>query len=135
MKEQVVEIEEQLGEVEASAQRQVMQSSQKTQLAQETLKKCKEDLRRTTQDLGYKRSALNRAQEMNSEYEAELRELRTLKETSGDAEILKRELSGYPNIDNGNGRSDELYQTVGNDVEETTCRTRIVTTSLAERKY
>jgi len=31
---------------------------------------------------------------MCSEYEAELRELRGLKETSGDAEVLKRELSG-----------------------------------------
>ena len=80
--------------MEVSTQRHIEQASQKAQLAQETLKKCKEDLRRTTQDLGYKRSALNRVQEMNSEYEAELRELRTLKESSGDTEILKRELSG-----------------------------------------
>jgi len=87
--------EERLSEIEISSQRQMEMNAQKTQLAQEALKKCKEDLRRVTQDLGYKRSALNRAQEMNAEYEAELRELRTLKETSGDAEILKRELSGY----------------------------------------
>jgi hypothetical protein len=98
MKEQVLEIEETLREVETATERQVTQSVQKAQLAQEALKKCKEDLRRMTQDLGYKRSALNRAQEMNSEYEAELRVLRTLKETSGDAEILKRELSGYSMI-------------------------------------
>lgn len=95
MKEQVIEMEERLSEIEISSQRQMEMNAQKTQLAQEALKKCKEDLRRVTQDLGYKRSALNRAQEMNAEYEAELRELRTLKETSGDAEILKRELSGY----------------------------------------
>ena len=95
MKEHVIEMEERLSEIEISSQRQMEMNAQKTQLAQEALKKCKEDLRRVTQDLGYKRSALNRAQEMNAEYEAELRELRTLKETSGDAEILKRELSGY----------------------------------------
>ena len=94
MKDQVTEMEERVSELEVSTHRQIEQASQKAQLAQETLKKCKEDLRRTTQDLGYKRSALNRVQEMNSEYEAELRELRTLKESSGDAEILKRELSG-----------------------------------------
>jgi protein subunit release factor A len=94
MKDQVTEIEEQLGDIEVSTQRQVEQATQKAGLATEALKKCKEDLRRTTQDLGYKRSALTRAQEMNSEYEAELRELRTLKESYGDAEILKRELSG-----------------------------------------
>lgn len=94
MKEQVLEIEETLRELETTTKRTVAQSTQKAQLAQEALKKSKDDLRRMTQDLGYKRSALNRAQEMNSEYEAELRELRTLKETSGDAEILKRELSG-----------------------------------------
>jgi len=94
MKDQVAEMEERLSEVEASSQRQVEMASTKAQLAQEGLKKCKEDLRRTTQDLAYKRSALNRAQEMNLEYEAELRELRTLKENSNDTEILRRELSG-----------------------------------------
>jgi hypothetical protein len=94
MKDQATEIEERLGDIETSSRRQVEQASQKASLATEALKKCKEDLRRTTQDLGYKRSALTRAQEMNSEYEAELRELRTLRESSGDAEILKRELSG-----------------------------------------
>jgi hypothetical protein len=96
MKDQVTEMEERASELEVSTQRQIEQASQKAKLAQDTLKKYKEDLRRTTQDLGYKRSALNRAQEMNSEYEAELRELRTLKEGFGDAEILKRELSGEP---------------------------------------
>ena len=95
MKDQVVEMEERLSEIEITSQRQVEQATQKAQLSQEALKKCKDDVRRITQDLGYKRSALNRAQEMNSEYEAELRELRTLKENSGDAEILKRELSGH----------------------------------------
>ena len=95
-KEQIVEMEERLGEVETSTQRHVSQSTQKTKLATEALQKCKEDLRRMTQDLGYKRSALSRAQEMNAEYEAELRELRTLRETAGDAEILQRELSGHP---------------------------------------
>lgn len=95
MEDQMGEMEERLTEVEASSQRQVEQASQKAVLAQEALKKCKEDLRRTMQDLGYKRSALNRAQEMNSEYEAELRELRSLKENSEQSEILKRELSGY----------------------------------------
>src|SRR5271156_6088837 len=95
MKDQVTEMEERLNQIELTTQRQQEQSTQKVQLAQEALKKCKEDLRRVTQDLGYKRSALNRAQEMNSEYEAELRELRTLKENSGDSEIIKRELSGY----------------------------------------
>ena len=95
MKDRVTEMEERVLELEVSSQRQVEQASQKAQLAQEALKKCKEDLKRTTQDLGYKRSALSRVQEMNSEYEAELRELRTLKENSGDAEILKRELSGF----------------------------------------
>ena len=94
MKDQMIEMEERLAEIEATSQRQLEQNTQKTQLAQEALKKCKEDLRRVTQDLGYKRSALNRAQEVNAEYEAELRELRTLKENSGDAEILNRELSG-----------------------------------------
>ena len=94
MKDQVTEMEERLSKLELTTQRQQEQSTQKVQLAQETLKKCKEDLRRVTQDLGYKRSALNRAQEMNSEYEAELRELRSLRETSGDAEIVRRELSG-----------------------------------------
>jgi hypothetical protein len=95
MKEKVVEMEERLSEIETSSKRQVEQATQKAQLAQEALRKCKEDFRGVSQDLGYKRSALNRAQEMNSEYEAELRELRTLKENSGDAEILKRELSGH----------------------------------------
>ena len=94
MKDQVTEMEERLNQIELTTQRQQEQSTQKVQLAQEALKKSKEDLRRVTQDLGYKRSALNRAQEMNAEYEAELRELRSLKETSGDAEILRRELSG-----------------------------------------
>lgn len=94
MKDQVVEFEERIADIENSTQRQVEQALQKAQLAEESLKKCKEDLRRTAQDLGYKRSALNRAQEANAEYEAELRELRTLKESSGDAEILKRDLSG-----------------------------------------
>jgi chromosome segregation ATPase len=101
MKDQVVEMEERLSEIEITTQRQVEQATQKAQLSQEALKKCKDDVRRITQDLGYKRSALNRAQEMNSEYEAELRELRTLKETSGDAEILKRELSGHPPVGGG----------------------------------
>jgi hypothetical protein len=96
MKDQVVEMEERLNEIEITSQRQVEQATQKAHLSQEALKKCKDDVRRITQDLGYKRSALNRAQEMNSEYEAELRELRTLKENSGDAELLKRELSGCP---------------------------------------
>ena len=94
MKDQVTEMEERLSDIDASTQRLVEQATQKAGLATEALKKCKEDLRRTTQDLGYKRSALTRAQEMNSEYEAELRELRTLKESSGDVEILQRELSG-----------------------------------------
>jgi hypothetical protein len=94
MKDRFLEMEERVSDVESSSQRQTEQAGQKVQLAQDALKKCKEDLRRTMQDLGYKRSALNRAQEMNSEYEAELRELRTLKEQSADAEILKRELSG-----------------------------------------
>src|SRR5271155_1789523 len=94
LKDYVGDMEDKVSEVENSSQRQIEQSLQKAQLASEALQKVKEDLRRTTQDLGYKRSALNRAQEMNSEYEAELRELRTLKETSGDAEILQRELSG-----------------------------------------
>ena len=96
MKDQVAETEERLSDMETSTQRQVEQATQKAALATEALKKCKDDLRRMTQDLGYKRSALTRAQEMNSEYEAELRELRTLKESSGDAEVLKRELSGPP---------------------------------------
>ena len=96
MKDDVTEIEERLRDIETSSQRQVERATQKAALATEALKKCKDDLRRTTQDLGYKRSALSRAQEMNSEYEAELRELRPLKEASGDAEILKRELSGSP---------------------------------------
>lgn len=94
MKDQVTEMEERLNDIDTSTQRLVEQATQKAGLATEALKKCKEDLRRTTQDLGYKRSALTRAQEMNSDYEAELRELRTLKESSGDAEILQRELSG-----------------------------------------
>jgi hypothetical protein len=94
IRDKMIEMEERLAEVETSSQRQAEISAQKAQLAQEGLKKCKEDLRRVTQDLGYKRSALNRAQEMNAEYEAELRELRTLKENSGDSEILKRDLSG-----------------------------------------
>ena len=109
MRDQVNEMEERVSNIEVSSQRQVELASQKASLAQEGLKKCKEDLRRTTQDLGYKRSALNRAQEMNSEYEAELRELRTLKENSGDAEILKRELSGYSLGCELMNRSDELY--------------------------
>jgi len=88
-------MEERLNEIERTTQRQQEQSTQKVQLAQEALKKAKEDLRRVTQDLGYKRSALNRVQEVNAEYEAELRELRSLKETSGDADILRRELSGF----------------------------------------
>jgi hypothetical protein len=96
VKDKLVDMEERLNEIETSTQRQLEQSAQKTQLAQAALKKCKDDLRGTAQDLGYKRSALTRAQEMNSEYEAELRELRTLKENSGDAEILRRELSGCP---------------------------------------
>jgi len=94
MKDQVTEMEERLSDIDTSTQRLVEQATQKAGLATEALKKCKEDLRRTTQDLGYKRSALIRAQEMNSDYDAELRELRTLKESSGDAEILQRELSG-----------------------------------------
>jgi hypothetical protein len=95
MKDIVTEREERLNEIERTTQRQQEQSTQKVQLAQEALKKAKEDLRRVTQDLGYKRSALNRVQEVNAEYEAELRELRSLKETSGDADILRRELSGF----------------------------------------
>ena len=95
MKDIVTEMEERLNEIERTTQRQQEQSTQKVQLAQEALKKAKEDLRRVTQDLGYKRSALNRVQEVNAEYEAELRELRSLKETSGDADILRRELSGF----------------------------------------
>ena len=87
-------MEERVAEIEASSQRSVEQASQQASLAVENLKKCKDDLRRVQQDLAYKRSALNRVQEMNSEFEAELRELRTLKETSGDADLLKRELSG-----------------------------------------
>ena len=96
MKDQVTEMEERLSDIETSTQRQVEQATQKAALAAEALKKCKDDLRRMAQDLGYKRSALTRAQEMNSEYEAELRELRTLKESSSDGEVLKRELSGPP---------------------------------------
>jgi hypothetical protein len=107
MRDQVTEMKERVSEVEASSQRQVELASQRAQLAQEALKKCKEDLRRMTQDLGYKRSALNRAQEMNSEYEAELRELRTLKENFNDAEILKQDLSGQRLWKATNGRSDK----------------------------
>jgi chromosome segregation ATPase len=94
MKDEVDEMEDRVEETAASARRSIEQASQRANLAVENLKKCKDDLRRIQQDLGYKRSALNRAQEMNSEYEAELRELRTLKETSRDADLLKRELSG-----------------------------------------
>ena len=111
MKDQVTEMEERVGELEVSTQRQIERASQKAQLAQETLKKCKDDLRRTTQDLGYKRSALNRAQEMNSEFEAELRELRTLKENSGDSEILRRELSGETSWECAYNRGHKLCET------------------------
>lgn len=111
IKEQMIEMEERLSQVETTSQRRVDLAVQKTQLAQETLKKCKEDLRRVTQDLGYKRSALNRAQEMNSEYEAELRELRALKENSGDAEVIQRELSGLAPRESAYGRGHKLYKT------------------------
>ena len=87
-------MEERVAEIETSSQRSVEQTTQRASLALENLKKCKDELRRAQQDLAYKRSALNRVQEMNSEYEAELRELRTLKETSGDSDLLQRELSG-----------------------------------------
>ena len=110
MKDKVTEMEERVAELEVSTHRHIQQASQKVQLAQETLKKCKDDLRRTTQDLGYKRAALNRAQEMNSEYEAELRELRTLKENSGDAEILRRELSGDTPGEYADNRGHELCE-------------------------
>ena len=96
MKDQVAEMEDHVAEMDAAARRSIEQATQRATLAVENLKKCKDDLRRAQQDLGYKRAALNRAQEMNSEYEAELRELRTLKETSRDADLLKRELSGSP---------------------------------------
>jgi hypothetical protein len=121
MKEKVVEMEERLNKIETSSQRQLVPATQRAQLAQEALRKCRDDLRGVTQDLGYKRSALNRAQEMNAEYEAELRELRTLKENSGDADILKRELSGYLSLDVTYCRGDELRETARNDIEEIRC--------------
>jgi DNA repair exonuclease SbcCD ATPase subunit len=108
MRDQMLEMEERLAEVEATSERQAEINTQKTQLAQEALKKCKEDLRRVTQDLGYKRSALNRVQEVNVEYEVELRELRTLKENSGNVELLNRELSGLWYGDIADCRSYEM---------------------------
>lgn len=94
MTDKVEEMNDRVAEMEAEARRSVEKASQRANLAVENLNKCKDDLRKVQQDLGYKRSALNRVKEMNSEYEAELRELRTLKETSRDADLLKRELSG-----------------------------------------
>jgi DNA repair exonuclease SbcCD ATPase subunit len=109
LRDRVSEMEQQLSDIDNSSRRQIERANQKAQLAQDALGKCKEDLRRTQQDLGYKRAALNRAQEMNSEYDAELRELRTLKEESADAEILKRDLSGHSSKNHFICRSHELY--------------------------